>query len=115
MNIDFRFGTWGSDNIGKSSNYRELKNLVETIEIMHRKEELDGVELFIFTDNSVAERAFYKGSSSSKELFELILRLKRIEVGCAMRLHSVHIAGTRMILQGVDKLSRGNLIEGVMG
>ena len=56
-----------------------------------------------------------KGSSSSKELFKLILRFKKFEVGCAMKFHFVHIAGNRMILQGVDGLSWGNLTEGVMG
>ena len=31
------------------------------------------------------------------------------------KIHFVHVAGTRMITQGADGLSRGNLTKGVMG
>ena len=34
---------------------------------------------------------------------------------CQMRLHFIHVAGTRMIEQGTDGLSRGELCTGVMG
>ena len=113
--VRYRFGVWNEDtNTGMSSNFRELTNLVETVETMEENGELDGVELFLFTDNDVAEGTFYKGTSSSKPLFELILRLKEIEVNNLLRLHLIHIAGTRMILQGADGLSRGSLAEGVM-
>ena len=37
-----------------------------------------------------------------------------MEVGNEMLLHFIHIAGTRMIALGIDGLSCGSLLEGVM-
>jgi hypothetical protein len=42
------------------------------------------------------------------------LRLRKLEVEQQCLLHVIHVAGTRMIGQGLDGLSRGNLTEGVM-
>ena len=51
-----RYGVWGSDKYGESSNFKELKNLVDTLKEMTRdRDGVRGVELFLFTDNSVAE------------------------------------------------------------
>ena len=97
-----------------SSNLRELQNLVDTLKLMGKSGELEGAEVFIFTDNSTAESAFFKGASKSRLLFELILELRELEMNCRTRIHFVHVAGTRMIAQGSDGLSRGNLSEGVM-
>ena len=77
-------------------------------------EDLSGVELFLFTDNVVAESACYKGSSRSPLLFNLILHLNILERDSQMKLHLIHVAGTRMISQGAYGLSRGNMMEGVM-
>ncbi|GFH53884.1 hypothetical protein CTEN210_10360 [Chaetoceros tenuissimus] len=111
--ISYRFGRWGSDMDDSSSNLRELKNLVQTLEKMGEKE-LEGVEMFLFTDNSTAEAAFYKGSSSSEWLFDLVVRLSVLEMTRNCKIHIIHVAGTRMIAQGADGLSRGALTEGVM-
>jgi hypothetical protein len=37
-----------------------------------------------------------------------------MEITAGMTLHIIHIAGTRMIAQGTDGLSRGDFLEGVM-
>ena len=111
----YRHGLWGKDANKRSSNYRELRNLVETIEEGVDSGSLTGAELFLFTDNTVAEAAFYKGNtSSSRALFDLIVRLRMIEISGALRFWVIHVAGKRMISQGADGLSRGNLLEGVM-
>ena len=112
--ILFRSGVWGSEMDESSSNLRELRNLVETLELMGERGELKGVEMFLFTDNSTAESAFYKGSSSSKSLYDLVLRLRKLEMREQCKIHIFHVAGTRMIAQGSDGLSRGDLTEGVM-
>ena len=112
--ISNRYGTWGSDSRNNSSNYRELYDLVETLEHMESNDELIGVQLFIFTDNSVAEGAYYRGNSTSRLLFELILHLTMMEINYRMKLYLIHVAGTRMIIQGSDGLSRGIMLEGVM-
>ena len=68
----------------------------------------------MFTDNTVAERAFFRGTSRSRTLFDLVLRLRQLEMRTNSRLHVVHVAGTRMIAQGTDGLSRGDFSGGVM-
>jgi hypothetical protein len=98
----------------ESSNFREFKNLVESIENFVKSGELEGHELFMFTDNSTAESAFFKGTSSSKKLFELVLRLRKIEMEGNLKIHLIHVAGTRMIWSGIDGLSRGDHNAGVM-
>jgi hypothetical protein len=112
--IAYRIGVWGSDVDDASSNFRELRNVVESIEDQVIEGRLKQAELFMFTDNSTAEAAFYRGSSSNKALFELVLRLKKLEMSAGVKIHLIHISGRRMIADGVDGLSRGCLTEGVM-
>ena len=113
--IGFRFGIWGEEGDGSSSNYRELRNLIETLERLGELGELIGREVFLFTDNSVSESIAAKGSSSSPKLYDLVVRLYRLEMKYLCKLEIVHdVAGTRMIDQGTDGLSRGDMYEGVM-
>ena len=107
-------GQWSWTFKQESSNYRELGNLVQCLEGLAEKGVLDGCEIFMFTDNSTAESAHYRGTSSSRSLFELVLRLKKLEMSRECLIHLVHIAGTRMIFQGTDGLSRGDQNAGVM-
>jgi hypothetical protein len=71
-------------------------------------------EVFLFTDNTTAEGCFYKGNSPSKLLFHLILRLRVLEMTGRIKLHVIHVSGSRMIAQGTDGLSRGGYGDGVM-
>jgi hypothetical protein len=112
--ISYRFGTWGKDMDNQSSNLRELRNLVDTIDEMVSQGSLSGSELFLFTDNSTAEAAFYNGSSTSEKLFQLVLRLKKLEMHNRAKIHIIHVSGERMKDQGSDGLSRGNINVGVM-
>jgi hypothetical protein len=52
--------------------------------------------------------------SASKLLFELVLRLKIIEMEHDLHLHVVHVSGVRMIEEGADSLSRADHGQGVM-
>ena len=70
--------------------------------------------LFIFTDKSTAEAAYYKGTSSSQLLFNIVLRLRKLEFLGGFKVYFIHVAGSRMISQGTDGLSRGDFSEGVM-
>jgi hypothetical protein len=113
--VDTEYGEWTKEFSSQSSNEREMYNLVLKIEEMFREGGLHkGIELFVFTDNVVTERAFYRGSSKSRRLFELVLRLKKLEMEGALFLRIIWVAGTRMIAQGTDGLSRGDLSNGVM-
>ncbi len=107
-------GQWRWTFKQELSNYRELANLVQGPEDLGEKGLLDGCEIFMFTDNSTAERAHFKGTSGGRKLFELILRLKKLELARKCIIHLVHVAGTRMISQGSDGLSRGDQNAGVM-
>eukprot|EP00978_Attheya_sp_CCMP212_P002155 scaffold4461_cov48-Attheya_sp.AAC.1 len=59
----------------------------------------------MFTDNSTAEAAYWKGTSKSRKLFELVLMLKKLEVKYDIILHVIHVSGKRMMAQGTDGLS----------
>jgi hypothetical protein len=61
-----------------------------------------------------AEAAFWKGLSQSEKLFELVLRLRKLEMEHDMIIHVVHVNGRRMIEQGSDGLSRADHSEGVI-
>jgi len=72
------------------------------------------VELWLFKDNSTAESCFYKGSSTSPLLHELIVRLRNVEMDIGFKLYMVHVSGTCMINQGTDGVSRGMLLKEVL-
>ncbi len=110
----FRHGVWGRDADSVSSNYKELCNHVEAIDDGIREGDLAHTELPICTDNSTVEGAYYKGNTDSPLLFDLVLHLRQIDLNGLVRLHVIHIAGSRMVAQGTDALSRGDLTSGIM-
>jgi hypothetical protein len=85
----FRHGLWGRDTDSLSSNFRELCNLVESVEEAVQLGELSGSELFIFTDNTTAEGGYYRGNSDNQILFSLILRLRLLEMNQSLQLHII--------------------------
>lgn len=111
--ILYRCGEWTRENAEESSNFREMSNLVLQVEEHVMKGQLEDCELFLFTNNSTAKAAFYKGTSSSQKLFNLVLQLRDLQMRSGMHLHVVHVAGKRMIAQGTDGVSRGDLLAGV--
>jgi hypothetical protein len=100
-----RRGFW--DDISESSNWREMRNLLEAIREEARLGRLVACEVWLATDNSTAEASFYKGRSSSPELDAMVLELRLLAIAGNFVLHLVHIAGTQMIEIGIDALSRG--------
>ena len=111
----FQFGQWPSRvTEEESSNWREFTNLVEYLEERGQLGVLDDAEVFMFTDNSTAERAFWKGSSHSPKLCELVLRLRKLEMHSGVIIHLIHVSGTRMIRSGIDGISRGDHTTGIM-
>ena len=112
--IMVRHGMWGRDAEGDSSNFQELRNLVEHVEKAVMQGGLKGVELFLYMDNSTAEVAYYNRSLGNKHLDALVVCLKKVEANKGMHVHFLHIAGTQMIELGINRLLRGSLMEGVM-
>ena len=78
--LHWQGGKWAVSIQAESSNYRELRNLVEALERAVKQGLINGAEVFMFTDNIVAERAYFKGSSASRALFNLVLRLRIVEM-----------------------------------
>ena len=70
--------------------------------------------MFLFTDNSTFEFTYYKGYSMSWKLSAIILKLYQAIHDGDLILHVIHVAGTCMKTWGVDGLSRGELLEGMM-
>jgi hypothetical protein len=111
--IRCRTGVWGKDDEATSSNYKEFSNVVMTVEEEANAGTLNGAELFLFTDNSTVEAALYKGNSSNRLLFELIVRLRKVQMACNATILVSHVSGKRMIAQGTDGISRGEKNEGI--
>ena len=109
----YRIGIWGKDQEDESSNYREFANLVETLESEAESNRLNDVHLIIATDNSTVEASIYKGNSTNEKLFDLIVRLRFLELKVGGKFIVTHVSGKRMISQGTDGISRGHLREGV--
>jgi hypothetical protein len=113
--IYYEYGQWCTEvSEDMTSNWRELNNLVEALERLATEHDLSGCEIFIFTDNSTAEAAYWKGTSKSRLLFELVLRMKSLEIAHDLHIHVLHVSGKRMIAAGPDGLSRAEHNMGVM-
>jgi hypothetical protein len=106
--VGFEFGEWCEDIQGKTSKYREFRNLVNALLRAAEEGRLKGAEIFIFTDNQAAEGAYYRGTSPSRALFDLVVTLYKLQMKYDLVLHVIWIAGTRMIQQGTDGITRRN-------
>ena len=91
--VHWKGGQWIRSISEETSNYRELRNLVDALEEAVTSGVIDGSELFMFTDNSVAERAYFRGTSQSRLLFELIVRLRNVEMQAGCTIFLVHVYG----------------------
>ena len=112
-NVKYRIGTWSSQEETNSSNWREFENLVCEVEKAGTQGWLTNSVLLMATDNQVVESCLYKGNSTSPKLFDLVVRLKLVELKYGVKLMVTHVSGKRMQAQGTDGVSRGCLKEGV--
>ena len=110
--LHYKVACWADHYQDESSNFREAENLVARMEAVVRTRGLQQQELFIITDEMVFKGTFYRRHLDSRKLNDPVFRVKNLERQEEMILHMVHIAG--MKASGVDGLSWGNLIEGVM-
>jgi hypothetical protein len=111
--IKYRIGLWGADDEDESSNWKEFENQVEALEQEAADGNLANSMVFFYTDNSTVESCLYKGNSSSSKLFELMVRMRKLEMTHNARIIVSHVSGKRMIKEGTDGVSRGQLREGV--
>lgn len=75
---------------------------------------MNDTEIFVITDNLPFKGTYYKGHSSSKKLNQIILGMRLFEIRSSALLHIIHVAGTRMKDAGIDGLSHGDVLEGMM-
>jgi hypothetical protein len=68
----------------------------------------------MFTDNATVEACASNGTSSSPKLLRLVVRLHVLTSRVGVKINIFHVAGTRMIAQCTDGVSRGYLGQGVM-
>jgi hypothetical protein len=101
-------GTWHPRVHHFSSNWKELRTLVWTMErIQQEGKDQRGVTIFYFTDNMTTYYVVQNGSSRSPELHKLIQRIKLLEVLMGCRIEVIHVPGVLMIDEGTDGLSQG--------
>jgi hypothetical protein len=112
--VDYEAGPWKMQWRKESSNVREAENLTDRIERLSQESTLFEHKVFVLTDNTTFEGAYYKGHSPSEKLNDIVFRLHKAEQDGGFILHVLHISGKRMKATGVDGLSRGDLTEGVL-
>jgi hypothetical protein len=114
--VRFEFGEWCEYIQGEFSNYREFRNLVNALLRAAEEGRLKGADIFLFTDNQEAEGAYCRGTSPSRALFDLVVTLCKLQMEYDVVLHVIWIAGTHMIQQGTDGLSRGEeMVPAIQG
>ena len=112
--FNYRIGIWGCLEKDESSNWKESANVVDALTDEAELGNPKDTEVFMFTDNSTVEACAAKGTSTSPKLLSLVIRLRSMTTRFGIKLHIFHVAGTRMIAQGTDGVSRGYLASGVM-
>ena len=68
------------------------------VEQAAEKDWLNDSTLVMATDNQVVEASIYKGNSTLPKLFDLIVRIKMVELKVGMNLTVTHVSGSRMKL-----------------
>ena len=105
--LEFWMGTWAPHIGSFSSNWKELRTLLEMLKREQGQDRLRHGIMFYFTDNLVTYYIVQGGSSTSPELHKLIREIKRLENVLQCQVEVVHVPGRLMICQGADGLSRG--------
>ena len=102
-------GTWTPQVHHYTSNWKELRTLLLTLEheAAHNTGRLEGVTVFYFTDNMPTYHIVNKASAGNVELQKLLYKIKHLELQLNCHLVVIHVPGVSMIAQGTDGLSRG--------
>lgn len=73
--------------------FSTLSRLVQSVDDLLSDSSSPNAKLLLFTDNLVAEGAFFRGTSSNPKLFDLVLWLRSLEMHRSLHIHVVHVAG----------------------
>jgi hypothetical protein len=107
-------GTWKEEDSARGSNWREATNLANKVIRDLETGKLDGFEIWLATDNKSFSGCTNKGTSTSQQLFAVIVAMKLVVRKHSVFLHVIHVSGKRMIAMGYDGASRGDFETGVM-
>ena len=105
--LEFWMGTWSPQVASFSSNWKELRTLLQVLKREQTHNRVRHGILFYFTDNLVTYYIVQGGSSTSPELHKLIREIKFLENKLMCQVEVIHVPGRLMIQQGADGLSRG--------
>ena len=83
--------------------------MVDGIKKDAAKDKLHFTLLFMCADNSTVKGTVIKGSSLSPRLFKLVKDLKQAEMNHSFMTHMILASSRRMMQQGTDGVSRGEL------
>jgi hypothetical protein len=105
--------TWDFRVIHYSSNKKELKTLVLTLENEYESTIAKGIPSrvrdktqFYFTNNTTTYYCVNNGSSGNPVLHVMVQPINYLELALGCHVEVVHVPGTTMIRQGIDGLSR---------
>jgi hypothetical protein len=87
--VSFEFGEWCEDIQTESSSYHEFRNFVNALMRAAVEVRLKGAEILLFTDNQAAAGAYYRCTSPSPALFELVVTLYKLQMKYYVLLHSI--------------------------
>jgi hypothetical protein len=107
--LEMWMGTWHPRVYHFSSNWKELRTLLATLERAYgqRRTDIAGTTFFYFTDNSTTYFTVSKGSSTSPRLHAMVEQIKKLKIMMDIHLEVVHIPGTTIITECTDGLSWG--------
>jgi hypothetical protein len=106
--MEMWMGAWSPRVYHFSSNWKELRTLMATIERAHQAQTgIRGVTFFYFSDNSTTYFVMASGASTSPGLHDMVRRIKLLEIEMGLTLEVIHVPGTTIITQSTDGLSRG--------
>ena len=66
--------------------------------------------MILITENTFAIANFCRGTSSKKDLFELVVKLRLLEMRAGAKILLIHVARPKMMEQGIHGLYQGNLL-----
>jgi hypothetical protein len=122
--LQFLMGHWPKHLQLKSSNWRELRTILLTLQDAYQRQletgvrALDGQVLYTFTDNAVSASVLNRGTSAAAELLEQVRAVRELEALMGCQLVAVWTPGsgtaTSIVSQGTDGLSRDAPNEGAM-
>ena len=87
---------------------------MENLEEVGIKGDLKGKEVFLCMDNMVSESISAAGSSELEVILNLVVQLHCLSMRFKLNVRFTHVVGTWMIIQGMDRLFRGDMHEGIM-